>query len=193
MINAVEIEKHEPVDGHFVEYRLRISKEALALVKLDGLDTMLLTDCDSPDSTISDKLLGLQTLVYRIEQQQPYDNVSSRVTGLKEIVDKIRDAVTEKHFLDVGKGVAEYLGVSRETLTEALRTLNEEGYPGFYIKGTHVGSDTKVTIKVLTIPGNTLEDVLKNKASIERLWPNEVVGDNETTEPSSISSDGIKE
>jgi hypothetical protein len=48
---------------------LTIPDEALVGVNFDNFDRALLTECGGPDATISDKILGLETVTRRWEQQ----------------------------------------------------------------------------------------------------------------------------
>lgn len=50
------------------EYVLRIFDQALVKPHLDAFDCALLDECGRPSASISDVLLGLETLVRRIEQ-----------------------------------------------------------------------------------------------------------------------------
>lgn len=49
-------------------FTLTLSDAALRRAKLTPFDRKLLAECDGPDATVSDKLLGLETLVRRIEE-----------------------------------------------------------------------------------------------------------------------------
>lgn len=47
---------------------LKIPDADIVRAKLDRIDRKFLAECDGPDATISDRLLGLETLVRRIEE-----------------------------------------------------------------------------------------------------------------------------
>lgn len=59
------------------QYILTLSQSELASFTLNEMDQALIDECfNAPDSTIADKLLGLQTIAFRIEQQ----NISQHPT-----------------------------------------------------------------------------------------------------------------
>lgn len=61
---------------HQAEYKITIPMLNLVGVKLDHIDRALLDDINSgvaSNTPVADVLLGLQTLVYRIEQQTKED------------------------------------------------------------------------------------------------------------------------
>jgi hypothetical protein len=53
-----------------VRYTLDVDSMALAQVDLDPLDRALVRECGGDDSTIADKLLALETLMRRMQEQQ---------------------------------------------------------------------------------------------------------------------------
>ena len=48
--------------------KLRITATEMQRVHLDRFDRLLLNDCGGPNASISDRILGLETLCRRIEQ-----------------------------------------------------------------------------------------------------------------------------
>ena len=83
-----------------------------------------------------------------------------RMNRAQNTADKIRQAIEEKGIIDVGTGVELELGVSKETLKEALYILEREGYE-VYGAGvpqvTNKGQQTN--IKVICPPGTEHKDV----------------------------------
>jgi hypothetical protein len=49
-------------------YTLRITNDELVRARLQPFDRLLIADCEGKDSTISDKLLALETIARRIEE-----------------------------------------------------------------------------------------------------------------------------
>lgn len=78
----------------------------------------------------------------------------------------LRDQVAEKTYLDVGTGTEHYLGVTNQKMKTAIAALEEEGYKSFYVKVPQVGTGQFTNTKVLTPPGTTFPDVIKNQDKI---------------------------
>src|SRR5690606_6321996 len=77
----------------------------------------------------------------------------------------LKDEVDSKSFIDIGAGVENHLGVSKERLKTAVAMLQEQGYEVHNVKiKTALGNETEV--KVLTLPGNTQKDVFLNRDKI---------------------------
>ena len=80
--------------------------------------------------------------------------------------DALRREVDSKGFIDVGRGVENYMGVSKERKDAALALLREEGYEVYYVKQrTAIGNDT--TRKVLAPPGTTYSEVYRRRGEIK--------------------------
>lgn len=78
----------------------------------------------------------------------------------QEVADYLKKKIDEKGMIDVGSGVENELGVSREKLTEALYILEREGYPtygGRVDQATNPGK--KTIIKVVGPPGTEAKDI----------------------------------
>jgi len=94
-----------------------------------------------------------------------------------QVTTNLLRSLADRHgFLDVGKNSAAALGISRLTMEKAVSTLYEEGYRSFYLSIDPVAPDktrvvgyvrpTTGTVKVLTKPGTTFLDTLRNKDNI---------------------------
>lgn len=79
----------------------------------------------------------------------------------------LRAQVADKKYVDVGKGVELYMGVSHEKLRDSVRLLEKEGYVTHYLTVPQLGNDKKTTLKVLTAPETTFSEVLKNRDLIQ--------------------------
>ena len=87
-------------------------------------------------------------------------NKKSHTEEVENLAKLLKQQVDEKGMLDVGAGVEKELGVSRETLNEALYLLSEEGYPNYsgrFPQATNPGKDT--TQKVLCPPGTEHKEI----------------------------------
>lgn len=88
--------------------------------------------------------------------------------------DALRREVDSKGLIDVGRGVENYLGVSKERKDAALALLREEGYNVYYMKiRTAIGNETSQV--VLAPPGVSYSDAYKRRGEIK--GPTEVSDD----------------
>lgn len=86
----------------------------------------------------------------------------------EKTAEAIKAILEEKGMLDVSKGVEHELGVSRDTLNEALLILNIEGHPIYDVgvgQVTNKGQQTITT--VLTPPGTTYGEAYNNIGKIQ--------------------------
>lgn len=81
--------------------------------------------------------------------------------------DVLKKAVDKKDYIDVGGGVENQMGVSRNVLDNSIRKLEEEGYTRHYIQTEQMGTGKKTSIMVLAKPGTTYSEVYKNRDKIE--------------------------
>lgn len=110
-------------------------------------------------------------------------------------VDVLKKAVDKKDYIDVGGGVENQMGVSRNVLDNSIRKLEEEGYTRHYIQTEQMGTGKKTSIMVLAKPGTTYSEVYKNRDKIE--FPGYHSSDKGTSydslkAPVSISSKRVK-
>jgi len=106
----------------------------------------------------------------------------------------LRSEVDSKGLLDVGSGVENHLGVSKERKDTAIAMLAEEGYTVHYVKVRQIGTGKDTTVKVLAPPGTTYSEVFKNRDNIKTIgkWSDD--GGRTSygiVDPLSISSDRV--
>ncbi len=78
-------------------------------------------------------------------------------------VDVLKRNVDEKHYIDVGDGVATGLGISQYRLQTAVQALQNEGYELHNIHVEQVNNPgKKTTVQVLCEPGTTWRDLRYN-------------------------------
>ena len=98
-----------------------------------------------PDSTIRAKLKRLQN---------PKENL------LETTKDALKEAVEKDRYIDVGKGVNSYLGVTEDRMKKAVKLLEEDGYQVYSdLQVKQLGTKGYTTLKVLCAP-----DVTKKEA-----------------------------
>lgn len=81
----------------------------------------------------------------------------------------LKDAVEEKHYVDIGSGVEHHLGVSSTKLSTAVARLQEEGYTVHYVKVEQLGTGQQTTIKVLARPDTPYSEVYRNRDNIKQV------------------------
>jgi len=73
----------------------------------------------------------------------------------------LKREVEAKGFIDVGRGVENHLGLSKEKLAAAVALLKEEGYTVHTVQVDQAGTSNKTLVKVLGPPGTTYRDKAK--------------------------------
>lgn len=101
---------------------------------------------------------------------------SLRAPGAKEkadtiqlIADMVKEHVDRDLYVDVGKGVENHLGISKEKLQTAIQVLQEQGYKMHYVKVKQLGTRLETTIKVLSKPDVPYSEVFANRANIKTI------------------------
>lgn len=78
---------------------------------------------------------------------------------IRTTADMLKAEVAAKGPLDVGSGVENYIGVSKERKDTALALLREEGYETHSVKVRQLGTGNETRLKVLVPPGMTYKEV----------------------------------
>lgn len=78
----------------------------------------------------------------------------------------LKDAVAEKHYVDIGSGVEHHLNISSTKLATAVARLQEEGYTVHYVPVQQLGTGKNTTVKVLAGPKTTYSEVYRNRDNI---------------------------
>jgi len=91
-----------------------------------------------------------------------------RAAASKEKVDilvstagMLKREVDDKQYIDIGSGVENHLGISKEKLGAAVALLKEEGYTVHTVQVDQAGTGHKTNVKVLGPPGTTYRDKAK--------------------------------
>jgi hypothetical protein len=83
----------------------------------------------------------------------------------------LRDKVGPEHYLDIGAGTENHLGISATKLATAVAVLREEGYVVHPVQTNQLGTGAgkKTTIKVLAPPGTTYGEINRNQTRIKSI------------------------
>jgi len=84
--------------------------------------------------------------------------LSERAEVIMTTAQMIKEQVDQKKYIDVGSGVENHIGVSRDKLSKSLAILEEQGYQLHTVNVDQLGMPGKFTIvKVLSVPGERKE------------------------------------
>ena len=81
----------------------------------------------------------------------------------------LKAQVDEKGFIDVGKGVENYIGVTSTRLDTAITMLRGQGYELHQVKVKQLGTGHETRMKVLGPPGSTQKDVWQHPEKIQQI------------------------
>lgn len=88
------------------------------------------------------------------------DEAKAKASQARVTADFIKEQIKEKGIIDVGSGVEREIGISSEKLNQALKLLEEEGYPVYNARIEQVTNRGKyITQKVIGKPGTEYKDV----------------------------------
>lgn len=131
----------------------------------DALIWHYINDEQMSDSAIAKKMDLAPTTIHSIRERSDNEDKLSNVAvanALKEALNK-----SENGMLDVGKGVEEYIGVSRTRLKNALDILKEEGYNVYNDKMPQVFTGERTSMLILADKNKEWKDVHYNLDKIE--------------------------
>jgi len=92
-----------------------------------------------------------------------------KVDSLTNTSEMLKRQVAEKKFIDVGSGVENQLGMSKERLNASVHMLKEQGYVTHIIKIPQATNNQETRVKVLAAPGTSWGDVRKNYMDIQQI------------------------
>lgn len=94
--------------------------------------------------------------------------LSQRSNIARATTNMIRESADTKQFIDVGKGVEHYIGISRDHLNKAVLELSEKGYKIHHLRVPQQGMPDKFTeFKVLGAPGTLWKTLRDNPLLIQ--------------------------
>lgn len=171
--------------------QLRIAKHERRQLKVDRAKSL---KEDGLGDTEIGRIMGLRESSVRSLLNE---STSIRKNRANNTADVLRKIVEDKKMLDVGVGVERELGVSKDTLKEALKILENEGYP---VHGARISQVTnpgkKTTVKVLCVPDTPSSEPYQNPGAIQsvREYHSRDNGNSfqKLQYPASINSDRVK-
>lgn len=123
-------------------------------------------------------------------------SVQARSNRIQSTSDILKKEISEKNYIDVGKGTEVRMGISSQMLKNAVSNLKDEGYSYINLPTTQRGTGYKTNIVVLAKPGTTWKEVKQNQDKIGIVNYKFDSDSNNFTklgikEPKSISSDRV--
>lgn len=88
---------------------------------------------------------------------------------LKNISEMLKTEVEASKFVDIGAGVENHIGISKDRLKTAVAVLGEEGYEVHKVKVKQLGTGFDTEIKVLAPPGTTQKEVWEGRFDIKQI------------------------
>jgi hypothetical protein len=92
-----------------------------------------------------------------------------RVDVLTATKTMLKDELSQKRYLDVGKGQENWMNVNKTKLGAAVAALQDEGYPLYYLKTRQLGTGKDTSIKVLCLPGVTYSELSANRDKLGQI------------------------
>lgn len=83
--------------------------------------------------------------------------------SLRATANQLKDEVSRKEFLDVGKGTELYMGVAESKLRSAVAMLKDEGYHVYNMDIDQLGTDKATKMRVLTAEDKSFTDAIRAK------------------------------
>jgi len=78
----------------------------------------------------------------------------------------LQSEVDKKGYIDIGAGVEQHMGVSKDKLGIAVAQLKEKGYAVHYVLVDQLGTGHQTRMKVIAAPGTTYSEVFRNRDNI---------------------------
>ena len=92
--------------------------------------------------------------------------ISMRKNASTNTAEMLEKEIAAKKYIDVGGGVENQIGVSRNTLDNAVEQLRAKGYTYHYLKVEQLGTGKFTSIKVLAAPDVTYKEVKDNQSKV---------------------------
>lgn len=90
-----------------------------------------------------------------------------RATATKNTADMLEKAVKDHKYIDIGGGVENQLGITRNRLDNAVQSLKDQGYEVYFIAVEQLGTGKKTSIKVLCPPGTDYKELYRHQTEIQ--------------------------
>lgn len=150
------------------EFRARMTIERNR-AKLEQIHTAtLLKQKGMANKEISRQMFGVDTKDTTVGTLLKAD-AADKASALMGTANMLKDEVDRKKFIDIGEGVENHLGVSKEKLRASVDILKQKGYVVEKVKIPQLGTKHETELKVLCPPGTTQHDLFMNRYEVQQL------------------------
>lgn len=108
--------------------------------------------------------LGLNESTVRMYLSEGYEAKNNNISST---ADMLKDAISKDKYIDVGKGVERYLGVSSLTKDTAIKMLEQEGYSVINLQVKQLSTGQYTTQQIIAPPGTTYKELKDNMDKIQ--------------------------
>lgn len=145
------------------ELRSRKSYARSEVVRSETAEAVRLREKGASVSAIAERLGKPERTVYFMLNST--EKAANQKTDT--VADILKQNVADMNYVDIGKGVAEELGVSATRLDTAVQKLEDQGYTVHTIHVQQLGVPGQyTTVKVLAKPGTSWNEVSQNRDKI---------------------------
>lgn len=149
-----QVEIAEAFNMNTTELRAKKSKDLDAFTKGRDNAVYRLLDKQWSVKAISQRLGVPQSTVYKIRDKR----TAEKKQTINATVEALKAAVEKDKYIDVSKGVNQYMGISGQRLINARKVLEQEGYTSETMSIKTSGSNY-TNVQVLAAPGTTRKEL----------------------------------
>jgi hypothetical protein len=154
--------KHHP----FTTTQLRAARN---IAKNDIKQTQISTARMLKEKGLSNEAIGIKLGGLNESSVRALLNPSTKAKAdvLQTTANMLKDQIKRDGALDVGAQVHHLMGVSQNTLSNAIALLKEEGYDIHYQKVQQLGTGNETSLKILVPPGQTKKETYAMRLDIK--------------------------
>lgn len=94
-------------------------------------------------------------------------SIAKRQSVLNNVTNMLRAEVDEKKAIDIGKGIDNQLGISRDKLLTAVAILEDEGYVKRWVQAEQLGTGFTTNTRILLSPDTSYAEIMKDTSQIK--------------------------
>jgi hypothetical protein len=150
------------------EFRARMTIERNAAKQEQIHTARKLKDKGMSNSEIALQMYGSKTKESTVRTLLAPD-AAEKASSLIGTANMLKDEVDRKQYIDIGEGVENHLGISKEKLRASVDVLKQQGYVVEKVKIPQLGTKHETELKVLCPPGTTQHDLFMNRYEVQQL------------------------
>lgn len=150
------------------EFRARMTIERNAAKQEQIHTARKLKDKGMSNSEIALQMYGSKTKESTVRTLLAPD-AAEKASSLIGTANMLKDEVDRKKYIDIGEGVENHLGISKEKLRASVDVLKQQGYVVEKVKIPQLGTKHETELKVLCPPGTTQHDLFMNRYEVQQL------------------------